>query len=308
MKILVIGSEGNIGVKLTQKLIKCGHEVLRADILQHFSPDYAQTDIVSMLDLYSAVDRFKPDVVYHLAAMVSRVTCEAAPHLTIDTNLSGTNNVAQLCKRIGAKMINFSTSEIYGNIGGILSEDRTDIEPNNRYGLTKYLGEKIVEYEVKYHNLKAVTARPFMYYDEDETLGDHRSAMIRFAEGLLNGDKIAVHKNSKRAWLHMDDAAVALEKLIYVDKYCAINIGYPKVVQTEYIAQYMCNKIGVDYRKMVDLVELPFQMTLEKIPDLTRQKKLLGFEPTISIEEGMDRVITKVKSRLTVDFRKHSIY
>jgi nucleoside-diphosphate-sugar epimerase len=308
MKILVIGSEGNIGVKLTQKLIKCGHEVLRADILQHFSPDYAQTDIVSMLDLYSAVDRFKPDVVYHLAAMVSRVTCEAAPHLTIDTNLSGTNNVAQLCKRIGAKMINFSTSEIYGNIGGILSEDRTDIEPNNRYGLTKYLGEKIVEYEVKYHNLKAVTARPFMYYDEDETLGDHRSAMIRFAEGLLNGDKIAVHKNSKRAWLHMDDAVVALEKLIYVDKYCAINIGYPKVVQTEYIAQYMCNKIGVDYRKMVDLVELPFQMTLEKIPDLTRQKKLLGFEPTISIEEGMDRVITKVKSRLTVDFRKHSIY
>ena len=308
MKILVIGSEGNIGVKLTQKLIKCGHEVLRADILQHFSPDYAQTDIVSMLDLYSAVDRFKPDVVYHLAAMVSRVTCEAAPHLTIDTNLSGTNNVAQLCKRIGAKMINFSTSEIYGNIGGILSEDRTDIEPNNRYGLTKYLGEKIVEYEVKYHNLKAVTARPFMYYDEDETLGDHRSAMIRFAEGLLNGDKIAVHKNSKRAWLHMDDAVVALEKLIYVDKYCAINIGYPKVVQTEYIAQYMCNKIGVDYSKMVDLVELPFQMTLEKIPDLTRQKKLLRFEPTISIEEGMDRVITKVKSRLTVDFRKHSIY
>ena len=308
MKVLVIGSEGNIGIKLTHHLQKKGHDVLRSDIIQHYSKSYTQTDVVSMLDLYEAADRFKPDIVYHLAAMVSRVTCEAAPHLAVDTNLSGTNNVAQLCKRSGAKMINFSTSEIYGNIGGLLSENRTDISPNNRYGLTKYLAEMIVKYEVMHHNLKAVTVRPFMYYDENETLGDHRSAMIRFAEGLLNENKITVHKNSKRAWLHMDDAVVALEKIISVEEYCEINIGHPKVVATEYIAEYMCKKIGVDYRKKVNLIDLPVQMTLEKIPDLTRQKRLLGFEPRISVEEGMDRVIEKVKSRLHVEHRKHSIY
>lgn len=308
MKTLVIGSEGNIGLKLTQYLRKCGHEVLRCDIVQHRSSDYAQTDVVSMLDLYEAAVQFKPDVVYHLAAMVSRVTCEAAPHLAVDTNLSGTNNVAQLCKRLGAKMINFSTSEIYGNIGGLLSEDRPDVAPNNRYGLTKYLAEKIVEYEAKSHNLKAITIRPFMYYDEDETLGDHRSAMIRFAEGLLNGKKITVHKNSKRAWLHMGDAVVALEKLIYVNEYCVLNIGHPSVVETEYIAKYMCDKIGVDFNKMVDLVELPERMTLVKIPDLSKQKQILGFEPTISIEEGMDRVLNRVRSRLEVEDREHNIY
>lgn len=308
MRVLVIGSEGNIGVKLTQHLRKCGHEVLRSDIIQHYSVDYAQTDIVSMLDLYKAAERFKPEVVYHLAAMVSRVTCEASPHLAVDTNLAGTNNVAQLCKRLGAKMINFSTSEVYGNLTGVLSEDRADLAPNNRYGLTKYLAEKIVEYEVKYHNLKAVSLRPFMYYDEDETLGDHRSAMIRFAEGLLSGEKITVHKNSKRAWLHMDDAVVALEKVIYLDDYVELNIGHPKVVSTEYIAQYMCDKIGVDYDKMVDLVELPEQMTLVKTPDLTRQKQILGFEPSISVEEGMDRVLAKVGSRLDIEVRMHSIY
>jgi len=281
---------------------------MRSDIIQHFAKDYTQTDVVSLLDLYHAALDFKPDAVYHLAAMVSRVTCEETPHLAVDTNLTGTNNVAQMCKTLGAMMINFSTSEIYGNIGGTLSEDRTDIAPNNRYGLTKYLAEKLVEYEVNNHGLKAVTIRPFMYYDEDETMGDHRSAMIRFAESLLQGKKITVHKDSRRAWLHMSDAVVALEKLLHLDGYHVLNIGHPNVIDTEYIARYMCEKIGADFDSLVDLVELPTRMTLVKIPDLTRQKELLGFEPKISIEQGMDRVIEKVKSRLGIETITHDIY
>jgi nucleoside-diphosphate-sugar epimerase len=308
MKIIVLGSEGNIGTKLVQYLRKCGHEVLRADIIQHFADDYVQTDVVSLLDFYDAASKFKPDGIYHLAAMVSRVTCEATPHMTIDTNLSGTNNVAQICKTLGAKMINFSTSEVYGNIGGLLSENRLDIAPNNRYGLSKYLAEKLVEYEVNNHALKAITVRPFMYYDEDETIGDHRSAMIRFAEGLLNGSKITVHKNSKRSWMHMDDAVVALEKLLFLDGHHVINLGHPNVVETEYIAKYMCGKLGIEFNEHVDLVDLPGRMTLVKIPDLSKQKALLGFEPKISIEEGMDRVMAKVRQRIGTETIRHDIY
>ncbi len=308
MRVLVIGSEGNIGSKLTNHLRAQGHEVLRADIIQHFAPDYVQTDVVSLLDLYGAAYQFRPEAVYHLAAMVSRVTCEAAPHLTIDTNLSGTNNVAQLCKTTGAKMINFSTSEIYGNIGGMLSEDRLDVSPNNRYGLTKYIGEKIIEYEANNHNLKAVSVRPFMYYDEDETMGDHRSAMIRFAEVLVRKGRIVVHRNSRRSWMHMDDSVVALEKLLYLKDYHVINIGHPRVVDTEYIAQYMCEQLNINFNDHVDLIDLPSRMTLEKIPDLRRQKDLLDFEPSISVEQGIDRVLGKVQARLNGETRTHDIY
>lgn len=308
MKILVIGSEGNIGTKLVKRLRASGHEVMRSDIIQHYAPDYAQTDVVSLGDLYDDALRFKPAVVFHLAAMVSRVTCEQAPHLTIDTNLSGTNNVAQMCKNIGAKMINFSTSEIYGNISGEMHEERTDVAPNNLYGLTKWLAEKIVEYEVNNHGLRAVTVRPFMFYDEDETMGDHRSAMIRFAEGILRGEKIIVHRNSKRSWMHMDDAVAALEKAMHLDRYTVINIGHPRVVETEYLARYMCQKTGADFDKLVDLVDLPGRMTLEKYPGLKRMKEMLGFEPSISVEQGMDRVLAKVKSRLSVEEIEHSIY
>jgi nucleoside-diphosphate-sugar epimerase len=308
MKIIVIGSEGNIGTRLVPYLRSCGHEVLRSDIIQHYATDYVQTDIVSLLDLYDSAIKFKPDVIYHLAAMVSRVTCEKAPHLTIDTNFSGTNNVIQLCKTLSAKLVYFSTSEIYGNIGGLLSESRLDVAPNNRYGLTKYLGEKLVEYEAFNHNLKAVTVRPFMFYDELETMGDHRSAMIRFAEGLMSQKKITVHKNSKRSWLHMTDAVKALEKVIHVDQYEIFNLGHPTVVDTEYIASYMCNKLKVDFNDSVDLVELPLQMTLVKTPDLFKQKSILNFEPEISIEEGIEKVLAKVKGRIGFETVNHTIY
>lgn len=300
MKILVIGSEGNIGRFLVAHLRKKGHTVLRVDIEQQWAEDYVQTDIVSMADLYPHAIRFNPDVIYHLAAMVSRVTCENAPHLAIDTNLSGTNNVIQLCKEVGAKLINFSTSEIYGNIGGVLSENRPDIMPNNRYGLTKYLAEQLVEYEVEHYGLQAINVRPFMYYHESETRGDHRSAMIRFAEHLLKREKIEVHKNSKRAWLHMEDAVVALEKLIYIDEFMAINIGHPELVDTEYIARFFCEKIGVDYDKYVVENELPKQMTLIKTADLTKQKEILGFNPRISVEDGMERVLNRLRDELSL--------
>ncbi len=298
MKIIVLGSEGNIGVPLVKYLRDRGHEILRSDIIQQWADDYVQTDVTTLGDLYDASLRFKPAAVYHLAAMVSRVTCEQAPHLTIDTNLSGTNNVTQLCKVLGARLINVSTSEVYGNIGGVLSEDRKDLSPNNRYGLSKLLAEKIVEYEVQYHHLKAVTARPFMYYHECETRGEHRSAMIRFAVGLLRRQKITVHRGSKRGWLHMEDGVRALEKLLYVKPYAVVNIGHPKVVETEYIAEYMCQFLKIPAGKYIQRVVLPERMTLEKWPDLERQKKLLGFEPKISLEEGIRRVLKTVKDRL----------
>jgi len=302
MRILVIGSEGNIGQFLVEYLKECGHTVLRSDIIQKWHDDYVQTDVISMQDLYTAAHKFKPDAVYHLAAMVSRVTCEKAPHLTVNTNLSGTNNVLQLCNDLNARLINFSTSEIYGNLTGLLSEDRTDVNPNNRYGLSKLLAEKLVKYEVDQHGLQAINIRPFMYYHETETRGDHRSAMIRFAEHLLKDEEIEVHKNSERAWLHMEDAVVALEKLLYVDGYHEINIGHPKVVPTEHIAKYMCEKLGKDYSKLVKEIELPSRMTLVKTPDLSKQKNLLGFEPKITVEMGIDRVLEVMKKQIGIEW------
>jgi len=294
MKILVIGSEGNVGRPLVKYLDECGHKVICADIANKYRSNYYQADIVHPNDLYPMMVREKPRVIYNLAAMVSRVTCEASPHMTIDRNLGGTNNVIQLAKLVDAKLIVFSTSEVYGNQGGIQSEDSTSLKPNNRYALSKLLCEELVKYEAEYCNLDAVILRPFMFYHEMEDIGDHRSAMIRFAYDLFHRKAISVHKGSSRSWLHMDDAVIALERVIYLKHFYIINIGHPEVIKTEDLAKKFCDIYNLNYDTFVKVIPLPKQMTLEKIPDVSRQKDLLGFEPKISIDEGVKRVADRI--------------
>jgi len=263
------------------------------DQIQKYESDYMVANINEVGDLYEAFSTFSPDVCIHLAAMVSRVTCEQSPFLTVDTNLSGLNNVIHVCKAFDTKLMYFSTSEVYGNIGGYLSEDRTP-EPNNRYGLTKYLGEKLVEYEVK-NGLKAIIVRPFMFYDELETRGDHRSAMIRFAENLSLRRKITVHKGSLRSWLHMNDAIRYIEKLIHVDRFEIVNIGTSEIILTENLAKIMCDYFGLEYAQYVYEMPLPEKMTLEKYPDIRKLIALTGIQPEISLQEGVKKVLESVK-------------
>lgn len=300
MKILVTGSEGNIGKRLIPYLKSKGYKVYRFDIKQQFGDDYTVGNICNASELSAVFERVKPDVVYHMAAMVSRITCEASPSLTALTNLSGTQNVIDLCVRHSSKLIYFSTSEVYGNIGGELAEDK-DCQPNNFYGLTKYLGEKLVEYSVQNDNLQAVTLRPFMFYDENEDMGVHRSAMIRFAEGLLRKEKITVHMGAMRSWLHMDDAVRGLEKAIFLKGYHIINVGHPDVTNIEELAAMMCVMLNLKKEEHILTKVLPDKMTLTKYPNLDKQKKLLKLTPTVTIEQGVKRVLDVVKERIVIN-------
>lgn len=287
MRLLVIGSEGNIGKPLVKYLCNVGHKVTEADIRQGHRPSYYVADINHPIDLMPLFQS-KPDVTILLSAMVSRVTCEQASSLAVCTNLYGLNNVIQLCKQFGSKLIYFSTSEVYGP-KEFMSEDDVDLKPNNRYGLTKLLGERLVEYEVRYCGLNAVTIRPFMLYDENEDIGDHRSAMIRFAYGLHFSERIEVHKNCKRSWLHVSDAVRAIESAMHLDKYHVINIGSDEVTSIEELAYLVCDTLPAS-RDLIDIVEQPKQMTPIKIPNISKQKELLGVVPEVSIKEGVKRV------------------
>lgn len=290
-RILLIGSEGNIGSKLAPYLRSQGHEVYRSDQIQNYAEDYTVANILSPIDLLRVFEEFEPEVVYLLAAMVSRVTCEDSPGLTIDTNLSGLNNVIQLCKNYNSRLVYFSTSEVYGNIGGKLSEDR-ECQPNNIYGLTKYLGEKLVNYFMQ----DAIIVRPFMFYDEDETRGDHRSAMIRFCWHLLQKEQITVHKGSRRSWMHISDAVKVLEKLLYTEGPQTVNIGHNDLIKTEALARMICAKLNLKYQDYVIEEQLPGRMTLDKQPDISRQIRLTGIYPEIDIKTGIDLVLKKLRN------------
>lgn len=298
MKALVIGSEGNIGGPLVRRLRQDGYEILESDIRPGMRESYVMADINNPVDLLPAFD-WGPEVVFVLSAMVSRVTCEQASSLAIATNLGGINNVLQLCKRVGAMCVFFSTSEVYGPTAGEMDEASTVPVPNNRYGLSKLLGEQLVEYEVRTHGLNAVTLRPFMMYDEDEEWGDHRSAMIRFASNLARGLPIEVHAGSARGWLHVSDAVHAIEAATRVREYAVVNIGHAEVVPTEQLAEMIRADLGAS-PELVSVTEQPGRMTPVKRPALRRQAELLGVVPEVSLAEGVRRVCERARERVAV--------
>jgi nucleoside-diphosphate-sugar epimerase len=296
MKALVIGSEGNIGTQLVRHLRADGYEILETDIRPGTGDDYLMADINHPVDLLPAFD-WGPDVVFLLSAMVSRVTCEQASGLAVATNLAGVNNVLQLVKRAGARVVFFSTSEVYGPEVEVMDEALRDPRPNNRYGLSKLLGEQLVEYEVRTYGLRAVTLRPFMIYDEQEDFGEHRSAMIRFAGNLAQGRPIDVHRGTARGWLHISDAVRAVESAARLDAYTVVNIGHPDVRPIEELAETIRAELDAP-TELVRLRDLPERMTAVKVPTLNRQRDVLGVVPEVSFEEGVKRVCDAVRARL----------
>lgn len=293
-KALVTGASGNIGKPLVRYLKEHDYVVREVDIKPAWRENYYVADITKAADLMEPFD-FEPDVVFHLAAMVSRVTCEQSGSMCIDTNLYGTQNIIEFTKRCHAKLINFSTSEVYGPDIEVMDEDEK-VQPNNRYGLSKLLAEQLVEYEVRHHNLNAVTIRPFMMYDENEDLGDHRSAMIRFAYNLYHGIPIEVHRGSARGWLHVSDAVRAIEASTKVNTYEVINIGNPDIHSIEELAFMICEELGAD-KSLIHYRDLPERMTLKKCPTLEKQKVLLGIEPTVKLKDGVRLVCEMIRKK-----------
>ena len=180
-----------------------------------------------------------------------------------------------------------------------MDEAISNPRPNNRYGLSKLLGEQLVEYEVKQHGLRAVSLRPFMMYDENEDLGDHRSAMIRFASNLASGKPIEVHNGSVRGWLHVSDAVRAIESSVHVEEYSVINLGHPDIRPIADLAEMIREELGVS-KDLIVYRDLPERMTLVKKPMLNRQRDILGVVPQVSLSEGVKRVCRRIKERLAV--------
>jgi len=287
-KALVIGSEGNIGAPLATYLRSVGYDVLECDHRPGWRENYLTADLTQPIDLVPAFD-WQPDVVFLLAALVGRMPCEQAAGLAISTNVAGINNVLQLCKRANARCVFFSSSEVYGPNCDPMDEVHSVCQPNNRYALTKWLGEQLIEFEVRAGGLKAVILRPCMLYHEHETVGEHRSAMIRFVSNLALGQPIEVHRGSARSWLHVADGVRAIEAAGRLEEYAVINLGHPDIVPMKDLAEMIRAELNAS-PDLVVTTDLPPKMTLVKRPTLDRQRALLGFEPRVSLVEGIRRL------------------
>lgn len=295
MRIIITGSEGNVGKKLMLYLQDKGYEVFGVGTTARIADDYRMADINNSIELSEVFHDFRPDVCYHLAAKTGRLLCEKSPAAAIETNVMGTNTIIQLCHFYHVRLIYFSTCEVYGNTSGLHTEDR-ELSPNNIYGLSKVMGEQLVKYYITC-GLKAIIVRPFMLYHESEQTGDHHSALICFCDKLIKRQKITVYIGNQRGWTYMDDAIQIFELLLHTEGNYTINIGNPNIYSISELARMICNKIGISYDDYVIEEEMPERTSYTREPDLRKQTELTGFNDFTSLSEGLDRVINNLCNR-----------
>ncbi len=296
--VLVTGGLGMIGSHLARRLRSSGFKVVILDTAITRQDDYIRADVCSMVETVEAFKRWDIDFVFHLAGEVGRENGELFARRSIDVNVSGTMNVLQLCREFDAPMIFASTSEIYGDLNGrVMTEDLYFKErtfQTNCYAISKFQAETYINHFVENYETRAISLRFFMCYGEGEFPSYFRSAISRFVYNALVGKPITVHKGTVRSWCHVDDITrgcqLAMEKADMGRPYKAYNIGRHDPRAMEEVAKLVCSLSG-KAESLVKYSEVPKFVTPVKIASFDKAKNELGYQPVITLEEGLKRNI-----------------
>jgi nucleoside-diphosphate-sugar epimerase len=299
--VLIIGGLGFIGTYLTEKLESLNYDVHVFDRLRVSRNNYYRGDINDYQSLERTFDIVKPDIVVHLAAMVSRKECEETPKMAITTNVEGTHNVCVLSLKHEARLIYAGSSEEYGSAfqKTTVNENTPFGKPTSIYSMTKRMAEELIQYNAYFKGLVATTLRVFMLYGPREEPTDYRSALARFSYLALKGETLTVHKNTERSWCYIEDAIEAIKITLdrnQEEKYEVFNIGRREPILTQHLAEKivrMCHSTS-----KIDLVEVVPTIIPIKRASFKKAKEVLGWEATTPLSDGLQRQVNYVTSLL----------
>lgn len=302
IRVLITGGLGFIGKCLKSKLQEKGYEVVVLDLQVRDYDDYVRADVTEFLDLWKTVKNFgKFDYVIHMAGEVGRLVGEEHPHKMIYVNDIGTLNVIHICLEMGAKLVYFSTSEIYGKLfeqEEVSEESVKHLSPfmlTNVYAMSKYFGEALVNHYVVNYGLKAVGIRPFMVYGPGVVSSKYKSAVDQFIYNALNGKEFYVHKNTERAWCYIDDFVdgiiLIIEKHKFTERiYEAYNVGTQDYKPMEEVAEIVLRYTNAP-RSLIKLIEPPDKFLVTKKRFSNKKIVNLGFKQKVSLEEGIKKTV-----------------
>lgn len=284
MKISVTGGMGFIGRHLVRYLAYDGHEVSVFD----------RTDGDNLLDR-RAINRIfadKPDLVIHLAAQPGRIFGELDPHHTITTNTVITTNIARKCHETGTRLMYFSTSEIYGDIGQQEAiEDGPFGNRKNLYALSKWWGEEAVRLYLPFNQWTII--RPCMPYGPGMEVGPGRAALPTFIHNAMNREPLVVHRGTERGWLFIDDFIIGVVTLL--DWPGVWNIASERRDPTINVAKMACDITGAP-RSLINVVEID-KITVPVKRISAGKLMALGWRPHVPTVDGMKRMYLDLVER-----------
>src|SRR5215218_801157 len=293
MKVLVTGGAGFIGSHLCEQLIAQGHEVVCLD--NFFT---GRRDNVRHLLDYSSFELLRHDVceplllqvdqVYNLACPASPVHYQYNPIKTVKSNVMGTLNMLVLARRAGARILQASTSEVYGDPTVHPQPESywgnvNPIGPRSCYDEGKRVAETLMMDYHRQDHLDIRIARIFNTYGPRMAENDGR-VVSNFIVQALRGEELTIYGSGKqtRCFCYIDELVDGLVRLMAAEEtHEPVNLGNPVEFTIRELAEEVFRIVGGDPR--VSYHPLPQDDPTKRKPDITRAKNWLGWEPTISL-------------------------
>ncbi len=301
-RILVTGGAGFLGSHLCDRLLASGHDVLCADnfytstrrnivhLLDHPNFELIRHDVT--FPLYVEIDR-----IYNLACPASPIHYQRDPVQTTKTSVHGAINMLGLAKRTGARILQASTSEVYG-------DPELHPQPESYWGNVNPIGIRSCYDEGKrcaetlffdyrrQHNLPIKVARIFNTYGPRMLPNDGR-VVSNFINQALRGDSITIYGDGSqtRSFCYVDDLVEGLLSLMESDEEITgpINLGNPTEFSIKELAEKIVNLI--DNGSNIVYEPLPQDDPTQRQPDIGQAREVLGWEPRIPLDEGLPNTI-----------------
>lgn len=296
MKILITGSEGTLGLPLQNELMRRSHDVYGLIPRHIHKQNVYRADTANYRELERVIEKVKPDMVYHLAAEFGRTNGEEFYERVWETNVIGTRNVLELQVRLGFNLIFASSSEMYGDIKAPWLIESMNPEPQlNDYAISKFVGEIQCNNFRKRYGSKIMMLRFFNAYGPGEYYTPYRSVVCLFCYHAIKGMKFNVYKNYHRVFMYIDDftptLANACERFIDGE---IINIGGKEYRSVADLADIVLKATGAN-RDLVNYLNEDKHNLTNKRPVINKAIELLGHNPTIPLEIGVEKTVKWMK-------------
>ena len=310
-KILVTGGAGFLGSHLCDRLIEQGHEIICLDslftgsqkniegLLKHPNFTFIKHDVVDPIDFE------KLDEIYNLACPASPVHYQFNPIHTMKTSVMGGLNMLELARKTGAKVFQASTSEVYG-------DPSVHPQPEEYWGNVNTIGIRSCYDEGKraaetlffdyqrVHGVKIKVVRIFNTYGPRMAADDGR-VVSNFIVQALRGQDLTVYGDGSqtRSFCYADDLVAGFMQLMNAGDEVVgpINMGNPGEFTMIELAEKVLRLTG-STSKLIHM-PLPQDDPKQRRPDITKAKQLLGWEPTVALEQGLERTIDYFKKVVT---------
>jgi UDP-glucuronate decarboxylase len=310
MRILVTGGAGFIGSHLCERLLGEGNEVLcldnfftgRRDNILHLldNPRFEllRHDVTEPILL-------EVDQIYNLACPASPVHYQYNPVKTVKTNVMGTINMLGLAKRVRARILQASTSEVYGDP---LVHPQTEaywgnVNPiglRSCYDEGKRLAETLMTDYHRQNKVDIRIARIFNTYGP-RMLEDDGRVVSNFIVQALRGQPLTLYGEGQqtRSFCYVEDLIEGLIRLMNVEGlHEPVNLGNPGEFTIMQLAEEVIK--ACDSKSGFTYLALPADDPRQRKPDITRAQTALGWNPTIPLREGLKRTVDDFKARVNV--------